>query len=74
MISLSVLHLLIILSVALILLGGRNKLSGILGDFAQGMEAFKKGLAANKDPRPEIIGFHFVILGVLGLLFAVSSG
>jgi sec-independent protein translocase protein TatA len=74
MISLSVLAFLIIVSAALLLFGGRNKLSGVLGDFAQGMDAFKKGLAANNDPRPEIIGFLFVILGVLGLIFAVISG
>ena len=68
----SIWHLIIVLSVVLFLLGGHRKLSSILGDFAQGIDAFKKGLATNKDPRPEIIGFLFVILGVLSLVFAVT--
>jgi sec-independent protein translocase protein TatA len=72
MISLTVLHVLIIVSVILLLFGGRKKVSSIPGDFAQGIDAFKKGLAANKDPTPQIIGVLFVILGILGLFFAVT--
>ncbi len=41
----SISHLLIVAVVVMVLFGGRGKLSGIMGDFAQGIKAFKKGLA-----------------------------
>jgi sec-independent protein translocase protein TatA len=47
--SLSIWHLLILLAVAVLLFGGRGKISGIMGDFAQGINAFKKGLKNDKD-------------------------
>jgi sec-independent protein translocase protein TatA len=40
-------HLLLIAVVAMLLFGGRGKLSGIMGDAAKGIRAFKDGL---KDP------------------------
>ena len=53
-------HILIVLVVVLLLFGGRGKISSIMGDFAQGINAFKKGLKDNKvediakapDPKP----------------------
>jgi sec-independent protein translocase protein TatA len=42
--SLSIWHWLIVLAVVLLLFGGRGKLSGVMGDFAQGIKAFKKGM------------------------------
>jgi sec-independent protein translocase protein TatA len=33
----------------LVLFGGRGKISNIMGDFAQGINAFKKGLKNDKD-------------------------
>ncbi len=48
--SFSIWHLLIVLAVVLVLFGGRGKISNIMGDFAQGINAFKKGL---KDEKPE---------------------
>jgi sec-independent protein translocase protein TatA len=36
--------------VVLLLFGGRGKISGLMGDFAKGINAFKKGL---KDTAPE---------------------
>jgi sec-independent protein translocase protein TatA len=47
--SFSIWHLLIVLAVVLVLFGGRGKISNIMGDFAQGINAFKKGLKDNKD-------------------------
>ena len=47
--SLSIWHILILLAVVLLLFGGRGKLSGIMGDFAQGINAFKKGIKQGKD-------------------------
>jgi sec-independent protein translocase protein TatA len=37
-------HWLIIIAVALLLFGGRGKLSGLMGDAAKGVKAFKDGL------------------------------
>lgn len=42
--SLSPLHWLLIIGVALLLFGGRGKLSGLMGDAAKGIKAFKEGL------------------------------
>ena len=47
--SFSIWHLLIVLAVVLVLFGGRGKISNIMGDFAQGINAFKKGLKSDKD-------------------------
>ena len=46
--SFSIWHLLIVLAVVLVLFGGRGKISNIMGDFAQGINAFKKGLKDDK--------------------------
>ncbi len=43
--SFSVWHWLIVAVVVLLLFGGRGKISGLMGDFAQGIKAFKKGMA-----------------------------
>jgi sec-independent protein translocase protein TatA len=42
--SLSPWHILILALLALLLFGGRGKLSGIMGDAAKGIKAFKDGL------------------------------
>jgi len=42
--SLSWTHWLIIIVLALLLFGGRGKVSDLMGDFAKGIKAFKKGL------------------------------
>jgi sec-independent protein translocase protein TatA len=47
--SFSWVHILILLAVVLLLFGGRGKISSIMGDFAQGINAFKKGLKNDKD-------------------------
>jgi sec-independent protein translocase protein TatA len=39
--SLSVWHWVIVLVVAVLLFGGRGKISSLMGDFAQGIKAFK---------------------------------
>ena len=43
--SLSVWHWVIVLVVAVLLFGGRGKSSSLMGDFAQGIKAFKKGMS-----------------------------
>ena len=42
--SLSIWHWLIVLVVVALLFGGRGKLSGIMGDAAKGIRAFRDGL------------------------------
>jgi sec-independent protein translocase protein TatA len=42
--SLSIWHWILVLGVALLLFGGRGKISELMGDFAKGIKSFKKGL------------------------------
>ena len=42
--SFSIWHWLIVLAVVALLFGGRGKLSGLMGDAAKGIKAFKDGL------------------------------
>jgi len=44
-------HLLIFAVIALIVFGGRGKISGIMGDTAKGIRAFREGL---KDDHPPV--------------------
>ncbi len=43
--GLSIWHWLIVLAVVLILFGGGNKMSSLMGDFAKGIKSFKKNMA-----------------------------
>ena len=43
--SLSIWHWLIVGAVVLLVFGGRNKISDMMGDVARGIKAFKKGMA-----------------------------
>ncbi|HQT77067.1 MAG: Sec-independent protein translocase TatA [Rhodospirillales bacterium 20-64-7] len=47
--SFSIWHWLVVLAVILVLFGGGNKISGIMGDFAKGIKAFKKNMAEPED-------------------------
>jgi sec-independent protein translocase protein TatA len=61
--SLSPIHWIIIGAVVLLLFGGRGKLSGLMGDAAKGIRAFRDGLKGDEHetavtpvqplPRPE---------------------
>ena len=42
--SFSIWHWLIVIVVVMLLFGGRGKISSLMGDFAQGIKAFKKGM------------------------------
>jgi sec-independent protein translocase protein TatA len=48
--SLSIWHWIIVLAVGLLLFGGRGKISDLMGDFAKGIKAFKKGMADEEKP------------------------
>ncbi|HEY7688096.1 MAG TPA: twin-arginine translocase TatA/TatE family subunit [Dongiaceae bacterium] len=47
--SWSIWHWLIVLVIVLVLFGGRGKIAQIMGDTAQGIKAFKKGIKEDKD-------------------------
>lgn len=46
--SFSIWHWLVVLAVILVLFGGGNKISGLMGDFAKGIKSFKKGLSEDE--------------------------
>lgn len=48
--SMSIWHWLIVLAVVVVLFGGRGKLSGVMGDFAKGIKAFKAGMKDEEEP------------------------
>ena len=48
--SLSPLHWIIILVVAALVFGGRGKISGLMGDAAKGIKAFRDGLKEDEAP------------------------
>ncbi len=49
--GMSWIHWLLLAGVALILFGGRGKVSDLMGDFGKGINSFKKGLAEKEDPK-----------------------
>ena len=49
--SFSIWHWLIVLVVVLVLFGGRGKLSGLMGDAAKGIRAFREGLKGEDDTK-----------------------
>ena len=49
--SFSIWHLLILAAIALVLFGGRGKVSDLMGDFGKGINSFKKGLTEKDDPK-----------------------
>lgn len=55
--SFSIWHWILVLAVFLLLFGGRGKVSELMGDFAQGIKSFKKGMqdddTAKADPTPD---------------------
>ena len=42
--SLSLWHWLVVIAVVAVLFGGKGKISGVMGDFAKGIKAFKSGM------------------------------
>ena len=51
--SMSWVHWLIVIGVFLLLFGGRGKISDLMGDFAQGIKSFKKGMADDDTAKAE---------------------
>jgi sec-independent protein translocase protein TatA len=48
--SLSIWHILLVVAVFALLFGGRGKISGIMGDTAKGIRAFRDGLKGEDKP------------------------
>jgi sec-independent protein translocase protein TatA len=48
--ALSIWHILIIAVVALLLFGGRGKISDIMGDVGKGIKSFRQGLSDHDQP------------------------
>jgi len=49
--ALSIWHILLIVVVAAVLFGGRGKISGLMGDTAKGIRAFREGLKGEDEPQ-----------------------
>jgi sec-independent protein translocase protein TatA len=47
--GLSIWHWLIVIAVVAVVFGGRGKLSGLMGDAAKGIRAFRDGLKGEED-------------------------
>jgi len=41
----------LVVAAVVVLLFGRGKISGVMGEFAQGIKAFKKGMAEDEAPK-----------------------
>lgn len=50
--TLSIWHILILAVVALLLFGGRGKISDLMGDVAKGIKSFRQGLNEPDPPPP----------------------
>jgi sec-independent protein translocase protein TatA len=48
--SFSIWHWMLFGAVALLLFGGKGKISDLMGDVAKGVKSFKKGLAEDDEP------------------------
>jgi sec-independent protein translocase protein TatA len=51
----SIWHIVILGVVALVLFGGKGKISDLMGDFGKGVNSFKKGLSDGSKEDPRVI-------------------
>ena len=51
--SFSLWHWLVVIVVVMLLFGGRGKISSLMGDFAQGIKAFKKGMTEDETAKAD---------------------
>ncbi len=51
--SMSPIHWIVVIALAVLLFGGRGKISGVMGDFAKGIKAFKSGMKDEDAPAAE---------------------
>jgi sec-independent protein translocase protein TatA len=74
----SIWHLLVVLAVVLMLLGGRERISKVMRDFAEGIDAFKRGLSGDKDdsaPRPPRRGLSpgLLLMAIVALAISIAA-
>jgi sec-independent protein translocase protein TatA len=50
--SFSIWHWMLFIAVALLLFGGKGKISDIMGDVAKGVKSFKKGMSDDDEEKP----------------------
>ena len=50
--SMSLIHWIILGALALLLFGGKNKISDVMGDVAKGLKSFKRGLTEDDEAKP----------------------
>ena len=50
--SMSIIHWIILGGILLLVFGGRNKISDVMGDVAKGIKSFKKGLSDEDETKP----------------------
>jgi len=50
--GLSLWHWLVVIAVVAVLFGGKGKISGVMGDFAKGIKAFKSGMKDEEADAP----------------------
>jgi sec-independent protein translocase protein TatA len=67
-----------VLAVVVVLFGGREKISNIMRDFAQGIDAFKQAPKDNKDepsPRPPRRGLSpgLLLMAVVALVITILA-
>ena len=48
--SFSLMHWLVVIVIALLLFGGKGRLTNVMGDLASGIKSFRKGLADEDKP------------------------
>ncbi|MDG1826949.1 MAG: twin-arginine translocase TatA/TatE family subunit [Henriciella sp.] len=60
MMSPSIWQLLIVAAVALLLFGGRGRISNIMGDLAKGITSFRKGLKDEDEDKKSVEGDDMV--------------
>lgn len=52
--GMSLWHWLVVAAV-IVLLFGRGKISGVMGEFAQGIKAFKKGMSEDEEKKTDVV-------------------
>lgn len=74
----SIWHLLIVVAVAILLFSGRRGISKVMSDFAQGIDAFTRGLGDNRDdsaPRGPRRGLSpgLLLMAIVALAITIAA-
>jgi sec-independent protein translocase protein TatA len=74
----SIWHLLVVLAIVLVLFGRRRGISSIIGDFEQGIDAFKKGLAdqqphSGASPPRRGLSPGLLLMAIVALIIIIAA-